>query len=330
MMAKSPGGHAPLEVRVEALGPDHFKGVLGVWNSAFPHLSTSLDELRHDYESWDHEKYTWKPYVAVGSEGTIVAYADYNHWPGSYHPQKYGMDIVVHPAFRRRGVGRLLYDRLWEELERRGATEIRASAQETVPEGIRFLQRRGFEERRRTWESVLDLDRFDPSRFPQALEEKEGLEITTLAAVGRTPEAERRLYEMHAELLEDVPRIGEYTPVPFDLFREWNLESPGHLPEGYFLAKAGETFVGECVLARMEAVEGGLTHGLTGVRRAYRGQGLATALKVRALAWAKEAGFATVRTWNDSLNEPMLAINVKLGFQREPAWVNMVKEVASP
>ncbi len=51
------------------------------------------------------------------------------------------------------------------------------------------------------------------------------------------------------------------------------------------------------------------------------------ALKVTALQWAKEQGYTRVRTWNDSMNVGILAINEKLGFQREPAWITYVKEL---
>lgn len=50
-------------------------------------------------------------------------------------------------------------------------------------------------------------------------------------------------------------------------------------------------------------------------------------MKVAALAWAKEAGYTTVRTWNDSANQSMLNINEKFGFEKEPSWITYVKEM---
>jgi GNAT superfamily N-acetyltransferase len=68
-----------------------------------------------------------------------------------------------------------------------------------------------------------------------------------------------------------------------------------------------------------------LRTGLTGVRRAYRRRGLALALKVRSLAFAKEQGYRRVITENESNNRGMLHINEELGFVKNPAWIHYVK-----
>lgn len=64
---------------------------------------------------------------------------------------------------------------------------------------------------------------------------------------------------------------------------------------------------------------------MTGVIRDYRKRGIATALKVRALTYAKERGAPAVRTWNEVNNDGMLGINFRLGFVRQPAWIEMGK-----
>lgn len=56
-----------------------------------------------------------------------------------------------------------------------------------------------------------------------------------------------------------------------------------------------------------------LTTGFTGVLRSYRQRGLATALKVRTIEYAKANGYQAIRTGNEE-NNPMLALNKKLGF----------------
>ena len=54
---------------------------------------------------------------------------------------------------------------------------------------------------------------------------------------------------------------------------------------------------------------------MTGVRRDRRGRGLAQAVKVASAWHARERGLRVLVTANDLDNEPMLAINRKLGFE---------------
>jgi len=67
---------------------------------------------------------------------------------------------------------------------------------------------------------------------------------------------------------------------------------------------------------------------LTAVHREFQGHGIAAALKLRTIAYARMHGFREIRTFNSSRNEPMLAINTKLGFIRQPAWIDFLLEPA--
>ena len=57
----------------------------------------------------------------------------------------------------------------------------------------------------------------------------------------------------------------------------------------------------------------------TGVRREHRRQGIALALKLKTIAWAKRIGYSQIQTWNEANNQGMLGINERLGFVRQPA-----------
>lgn len=58
-----------------------------------------------------------------------------------------------------------------------------------------------------------------------------------------------------------------------------------------------------------------------------QGRGAGAALKMRALEHTRTVGIAEVRTDNDSRNAPMLAVNAKLGFERDPAWIALRKTI---
>jgi GNAT superfamily N-acetyltransferase len=76
------------------------------------------------------------------------------------------------------------------------------------------------------------------------------------------------------------------------------------------------------------AEPGIIYQGLTGVLRDYRGRGIAMALKVRTVRYARANGYREIRTWNDVRNRKMLRINDALGFAKQPASINYVKTLA--
>lgn len=57
---------------------------------------------------------------------------------------------------------------------------------------------------------------------------------------------------------------------------------------------------------------------ITGVDRAHRGRGVALALKLLSIEYARRCGADYIRTHNDAENAPILAINRKLGYQPQP------------
>lgn len=78
-------------------------------------------------------------------------------------------------------------------------------------------------------------------------------------------------------------------------------------------------------------------HGMTGVARAWRSRGVATALKRATIAWAMANGLEALEGANDIVNAPMRAVNRRLGYQPQPDEVGFrgplappAREVASP
>ena len=68
-----------------------------------------------------------------------------------------------------------------------------------------------------------------------------------------------------------------------------------------------------------------LDSGLTGVRQKYRRHGVATAMKIKAIKYAMQHGYKTIKTGNDITNKAMLNLNRKLGFIEKPEWIRFKK-----
>jgi GNAT superfamily N-acetyltransferase len=88
-----------------------------------------------------------------------------------------------------------------------------------------------------------------------------------------------------------------------------------------FVAFAGDEVVGYAKLSIPP--EGGdiAYHDLAGVLRAWRGRGIAGALKRTQIAWAKQHGFRRLVTANEERNVPIRRLNERHGYVLEPGRI---------
>ncbi len=60
----------------------------------------------------------------------------------------------------------------------------------------------------------------------------------------------------------------------------------------------------------------------------YRRRGVALALKLRGLAYAQSRGYVYINTGMASNNEAMVALNTRLGFVPQKAFITFSKSIS--
>ncbi|HEY6958401.1 MAG TPA: GNAT family N-acetyltransferase [Candidatus Limnocylindria bacterium] len=296
-------------------------------NACYPDYPLSVEESRHQDETFDRAKYFLLRLVALDGDD-IVGGVDMRHQPGRFHPARYWFDLWVRPEHRRRGHGTGLYDATLRAAVERRAIALNAGVKESMTDGVDFLRHRGWYEVKRDWESRLAVAGFDFAKFASADERiaANGITITTYAdALRRDPEgAEAMAYELIGELRVDVPSVLPPTPETIEEWRRHWTGAPAFLPEAFFIAVDRDgRWIGMSNLERSIEDPSFVWQGLTGVRREARGSGVAMALKLRTVRYAQSIAVDHIKTWNDQRNRPMLSINEAMGFVKQPAWIAM-------
>lgn len=250
-----------------------------------------------------------------------------------YHPQRFVARLGMHPQHQRRGLGRELWAALTGGLGELGALSVRLTAREDHPDAPGFLERRGGAADHWFFTGTLVLKDFRAEPHLAALRhcEAEGIRMVSLAGLREEgwPDLNRRLCALMNEVRLDVPRSEPATPLTQEVFDTAVLGDFGLIPEAYMVAERGGELLGQTALFTNGESEDLFT-GLTGVVRAVRSQGVATALKVQSLLVAQEWGARRVITDNASTNAAMLAVNDRLGFVRDPATASYLVPLAGP
>lgn len=297
-------------------------------NVNHPDYPRSVEEYRTFDETLDRSKYYRQRYAFLENKA-IVGFGYVTHVTDMFHPKKFWIEVLVDPRLQGRGIGNAIYEYLMKELRRLEAITAWAGSRQNLPVLIGFYEKRGFVEKQIVWESRLDPRTTDPERFREYPEKvrKQGITITNLAEERKNPDSLRKLHGLVQLISSDMPQPKPYTPISYEQWEAFEMKSPDLLPEAYVIAKDGSKYVGLSVVWRIEQEPRGLFQGNTGVRREYRGKGIAVAMKLRLIDYARQHGYERIKAWNDTVNMAMLAVNMKLGFKREVGWITLEKDL---
>lgn len=222
-------------------------------------------------------------------------------------------DVSVLPDARGRGVGSALFDAVRSTAAEHGAVTLTGEVWDDDAASLAWVERRAFQEVERQLAVVLDLTDLQPVSpvLP------DGIRIVSRADLGDEAPLEA-MWRVAVEAGSDIPGLDGEDEQSFADWRAHEIDRPSRDPRFSFIAFAGDEVVG---VAALDVFSDDGYHGLTGVARAWRGRGIAEALKRTQIAAAKEAGMSRLLTESQQSNAPMRRLNEKLGFQPAPGMI---------
>jgi len=280
---------------------------LGVYNRVWPRDAITMAEVR----SYSARATDYGDHVAL-VEGEPVGSVSIALMPA--RPTLGFSLLTVLPEHRLRGVGSALYTAASAWCGARGVHELDGMVPEDDRESLAWAERRGFRPVERNSRLVLDVSAVEAPDVGAP----SGVEIVTL---DERPGLARGIYDVACEAYPDIPGWHGVTMEPFEAWVAHRLERTDDRADATFVAVAGEEVVGYAKFTFTAARRQDAEHDMTGVKRAWRGRGVAGALKRAQVAWAKREGFERLQTQNEVRNEPIRRINEQLGYRLEPGRV---------
>jgi GNAT superfamily N-acetyltransferase len=272
---------------------------LEIRNTVFPAIALTADAVAEaDRRAPGRRK------LLVDKGGFAIVTPAYEETPNPW------LTVGVLPDLRRNGIGGALWRAGAEYLGSLGVTTVGSLSMEGEADGARFLEQRGFTVAAR--HMVFERDLATP--LPASPPLPPGVAIREVPFVDG-PELET-VYRLEVEARRDIPGEEDVQAAPYAGWRRDLLAEGEPLVVGAF---DGGELVGMAIVALATVPPGTALHWMTGIRASHRRRGLARALKHASLSAAAAHGAHTARTFNDSRNAGMRAINDAYGYAPAPA-----------
>jgi GNAT superfamily N-acetyltransferase len=271
-----------------------------LWNRLLPRRAHTLT----DFLAWrdscldTFELYAWEEHALAGTVSLGIEAA---------RPYPI-LRLVVEPDRRGHGIGGALFDAASAWACERDRHELETWIDDDQAGAIAFVRRRGFEMVNHDETLELDLRGYDPPR----VEPPPGIQVVRWA---ERPDLARGIYDVACEAYVDIPGEEDLVMEPYEDWLAHDMQGPGDTPEAVFVALAGDEVVGYSKFSLTEALPTVAFHDLTGVKRPWRGRGIARALKAAQVAWAKEQGYEKLETRNEDRNIPIKRLNEEFGYE---------------
>jgi GNAT superfamily N-acetyltransferase len=255
------------------------------------------------------------------------------------------LELIVHPAHRRHGVGRALHAYAMERLREAGRQRCAAHSVETLPggperddAGSRFAVAMGAKPALEEVRRRLDLTMVDDAGLA-TLHEAAAAKATGYRLVNwrdRTPEEYLAdTAYLNSRLVSDAPMGDLHWEAPkADVARVREAEGAVVASrQRLYATGAVHEETGRMVALTALAVEHSSPwhawQWITLVEPHHRGHRLGVLAKVENLWFAREhePELRVLNTWNAAVNDHMISINEAMGYRPVDRWVNWQQEV---
>lgn len=298
-------------IEIEVLGESALERWLAVFNAVRPH-DPLTPAMMIDWRS-QADSMIWLIATIDGVDAAV------GHGIIGWHsePGVCRLEVSVLETRRGHGLGAALLKRLSDWARAGAQSYADGTVAEVDARSLAWAVGHGFaDEVGRN--SMLRLDLAHVHR--PGIDAPEGIEISTWA---ERPDAIRGMYEVACEAYPDIPGQESSEMPSFERWRDNDLGGASDRPEATFVAFAGAEVVGYAKLSLSEALPDVAFHDITGVLRAWRGRGIAGALKRAEIAWAIDNGYTALKTLNEERNAPIRTLNERHGYTVEPGEIRV-------
>ena len=290
-----------------------------------------LETVAHQFPGGDNEH--WLAYVAGEVVGSTLV-----HLPRYDNPESATVEVLVHPAHRRAGIGRQLVEHTCElaraDQRRRVITEIREDGPGMTAEdmgGVALARSLGAQRALPETRRRLDLTTLERATTERLLASAEAAskDYHLLRWHDAVPEEViEGVVTLESRMVEDAPMgdlAWEPQVVNADRWRamEATVKARGRHTYGCAaIHTATGAVTGYTLCAIAEDVPDHAGQWATIVLPGHRGHRLGLRLKAANLLNLQEgeAEVRTIDTWNAIANRPMIAVNEALGFRVLDTW----------
>ena len=304
-------------IEIREIGADELER----WMASRAVSGTTAAAASSDYVDWKRQAEDMAWFVASrdGEDaGAALAYVGWHSKPGTGH----GEVFVLH-EHRGAGVGSALYERIARVGAGARLCHARDIGGEDDAESLAWVDRRGFREvgPQLAARARPDGDRGAGDRPTGGRRDRD------LGGAARAGAGHLR------GRVRGVPRRAGRRGHADGPVRGWlskDMQGDGDRPEATFVALVDGEVVGYAKLSFAKSDTKVAYHDMTGVKRAFRGRGIAAALKRTEIRWAKEAGYEKLETANEVRNEPIRRLNERHGYDLQPGLVVLRATLAGP
>jgi GNAT superfamily N-acetyltransferase len=242
--------------------------------------------------------------------------------PERENPTRAGLGLLVHPALRRRGIGRALLRHATRRAADAGRVAMVGFAWDGSP-GEAFAQQADAKPVHTDVRRVQDLTNLPPLAGLRAEAERAAAGYSLVSWTGPVPDEYLADAAELNSAMADAPRPegAEHTQWDAERLRESvNGIFARTDVHGYSVAARHDQTGAMAALSQVwadPAVPGWALQGNTVVTRQHRGHRLGLRVKLAMLDLLAEAepGISRIETWNAERNEYMIAINEALGYK---------------